>query len=338
MELRRTFSGTLEPTAEFKVAPKVGGHILRLDVDLGDSVESGQVVAELEADEFVQAVAQAAADLEVAKANRVEATNALEIANRELKRIDTLRSRGVASVSQLDTATAEVLSKESRLEVARAQVTRAEASLETARIRLGYTQVRAEWAPGGQRVVAERLVDAGETVSANTPLLTIVELDPITGVLFVSERDYGRLQFGQIVTLATDAYAGKTFSGRIERIAPVFREATRQARVEVTIPNPRNELKPGMFVRATVVLERIAQATIVPEAALTVRGGVTGVFVVQEGGRSVAWRKVTVGIRDGGRVQVSGDGLTGRVVTLGQQLLDEGSAILIPGEATGSTR
>jgi RND family efflux transporter MFP subunit len=336
IELRRTFSGTLEATAAFMVAPKVGGRILRLGADLGDFVDRGQLVAELEDDEFVQAVSQATADLEVAKANQVEAANALEIATRELGRIKTLQSRGVASASKLDTATAEVLSKESRLEVARAQVKRAEASLQTAKIRLGYTQVRAEWADRGRRVVAERLVDAGETVSANAPLLSIVELDPITGVIFVSERDYARLGAGQAVSLATDAHPGATFSGRIVRIAPVFREATRQARVEIEIPNPRYQLKPGMFIRATVILERVAQAVIVPDAALTVRDGRTGVFLVSEDGRSASWRNVTVGIRDGARVQVSGDGLSGRVVTLGQQLVNDGSPILIPAQEDGT--
>ena len=337
IELRRTFSGTLEATAKFMVAPKVSGRVLRLNADLSDVVEPGDVVVELEDDEFVQAVTLATADLEVAKANQVEATNALKIATRDLQRLDTLRSRGVASASQLDTATAEVLSKESRLEVARAQIKRAEAALETTRIRLRYTKIRAEWVSGGQRVVAERFIDEGETVSANTPLLSIVELDPITGVIFVTERDYAHLRPGQAVTLATDAHAGVTFQGKIERIAPVFREATRQARVEVVIANPRYRLKPGMFIRATVVLERVAQATIVPDCALTTRGGHLGVFVVHEDGRSVVWREVTVGIRDGARVQVSGEGLSGRVVTLGQQLVDDGCAITIPAEE-GSER
>ena len=102
---------------------------------------------------------------------------------------------------------------------------RAEASLETANIRLGYTRITAGWSGGDdQRVVAERYVDEGETVSANTPLLRIVELDPITGVIFVTERDYARLQPGQeVLLLTTDAYPGEDFQGRIERIAPVFR-------------------------------------------------------------------------------------------------------------------
>ena len=85
-----------------------------------------------------------------------------------------------------------------------------------------------------------------------------------------------------------------------------------------------------MFIRVTVVLDEIANATIVPEQALTRRDDRTGVFVVSEDGQSVAWREVRVGIRDGHRVQVEGEGLTGRVVTLGQQLVKDGAAITIP--------
>jgi len=331
IEFRRTFSGTLEARAEFVVAPKVSGHVERLNVRLADAVGRGQIVAELDDDEYVQAVNQAAADLAVARANLVEAQSALEIAAREFERIKTLHQRGVASDSQLDEAVAGRSARQARLAVAEAQVTRAEASLETVNIQLGYTKVKADWTGGAdRRVVAERFVDEGQTVSANAELLRIVELDPITGVIFVSERDYSRLQPGQDAALSTDAYPGELFHGRIERISPVFRQATRQARVELTIDNPGLRLKPGMFVRATVVLERVEQATIVPEQALTLRGKQTGVFVVNEQEMTVAWRPVQVGIGEGDLVQVTGEGLEGRVVILGQQLVDNGSPIIIP--------
>jgi RND family efflux transporter MFP subunit len=219
------------------------------------------------------------------------------------------------------------------LKVAEAQVTKAESSLETANIRLGYTKVTASWTGGGdQRVVAERYVDEGQTVAANAPLLMIVELHPIVGVVFVTEGDYAHLQPGQLVALTTDAYPGEQFTGSIDRIAPVFRKATRQARIEMVIDNPQHRLKPGMFIRTTVILARVPEATIVPEQALTIRDDRYGVFVVSEDGRSVAWREVRVGIREGGRVQVEGEGLSGRVVTLGQQLVNDGSPIMIPAE------
>lgn len=331
IELRRTFSGALEAQAEFVLAPKVSGRIQRLSVDIADPVRRGQVVAELDDAEYVQAVAQAKADYAVANANLGEAGSALEITIRDLARIETLRERGVTSDAQFDAAQADKLAKEAALAVAKAQLAKAEASLETVNIRLGYTKVTADWTGGDdERVVAERFVDDGATVSANTALLSIVEMDPIIGVIFVTEKEYGRLQPGQAIILTTDAYPGETFDGRITRIAPVFRAATRQARVELTVANPGRRLKPGMFIRATVTLDRVDETTIVPDRALSTRGEQTGVFVVNEADLTVAWRPVTVGIRDGSRVQVTGEGLSGRVITLGHQLVDDGSTITIP--------
>jgi RND family efflux transporter MFP subunit len=333
MQLRRTFSGALESPAEFVVRPKISGRIVHLGVELADTVRRGQVVAWLDDDEYVQLVAQAEAELAVAEASLSEAESALVIANRELQRVSTLRQRGVSSESQFDIAQADQLTKEAQAKVAAAQVTRAEAALASAKVWLSYTQVVANWSGGDDdRVVAERFVDAGETVAANAQLLSIVELHPITGVIFVAERDYARLRPGQPASLSTDAYPGEPFQGRINRIAPVFRQATRQARVEVVFENPDHRLKPGMFIRVTVVMDQVDEATIVPEQALTTRADRTGVFVVDDEGQSVMWREVQVGIREGNRVQVEGEGLTGRVVTLGQQLVDDGSAITIPAE------
>ena len=335
--LLRTFSGELEALAEFVVAPKVSGRVERVFVNIADTIRRGQIVAELDNAEYVQAVTQAQADLEVARAKLSEAKSALEIADREFKRTDSLLRRGVASDSEYDEAKQNQLAKQAQLKVAAAEVMKAESSLETARIRLGYTKVTAGWTGGDEhRVVAERYVDEGQTVAANAPLLLIVELQPIVGVVFVTEKEYGHLEPGQLVSLTTEAYSDKQYKGRIDRIAPVFRKSTRQARIEMIIDNPKYQLKPGMFIRATVVLDQEADATIVPEQALTIRDDKSGVFIVSEDARSVVWREVKAGIHEDGRVQIKGEGLSGRVVVLGQQMVDDGSLIRIAAEQTKS--
>lgn len=333
--LRRNFSGTLEANAEFVVSSKVSGHLVQLVVALGDRVVRNQVVAQVDNAEPLQNVARAEADVAVAEANLAEAQSLLVIAERELERIDKLRDRGVSSGSQQDEAKAVQLARQSHLQVTRAQVARVQADLASARLQLADTQVRAVWRAGSDsRMVAERLVNEGEMVSASDPLLRIVELDPITAVFYVTERDYALLHIQQRVELTTDAYSGETFRGAIARIAPVFNENSRQARVEVTIHNPELRLKPGMYSRAQVVLQTVAESTIVPEQALTSRDGEQGVFVVDGDAAHVSWQPVVAGIRDAGRVQLlgQGGGVKGRVVTLGQQLLNHGAAITIASE------
>ena len=120
--------------------------------------------------------------------------------------------------------------------------------------------------------------------------------------LRVTEKEYAGLQSGQAVSLVTDAYPGRSFSGIIERIAPVFREASRQARIEIGVENTGQRLKPGMFVRATVVLARLDEATVIPFQALTRRDDRNGIFVLDAERKSVVWREVQPGIRQGDRV------------------------------------
>jgi RND family efflux transporter MFP subunit len=337
IENRRTFTGTLVAHAEFVVASKISGRIERLSADLADTVTRGQLVAKLDDAEYVQAVAQVQADWAVANANQAAAQAQLGIAKRELERVERLRDRGVTSESQLDAARADQLTREAEVTVTRAQVIRAQAELEAARIRLRYTEVSAAWRGGSERrIVAERYVDEGETVAANAPLLRIVELDPVIAVFFVTERDYALLAPGQTARLRTDAFADENFPGTITRIAPVFRESTRQARVEMRLENPKLRLKPGLFVRVTVVLDSVTDATIVPEQALVRRASGNGVFTLSADRTAVAWRPVSVGIREGSRVQISGEALGTQVIVLGQQLLSDGAAVTVSSVAQHS--
>ncbi|EXJ17002.1 efflux RND transporter periplasmic adaptor subunit [Imhoffiella purpurea] len=330
IEKRRTFTGTLEAQAEFVVAPKVSGRIEDIGLDLADAVKRGQVVAMLDDAEYVQDVARAEADLAVTRASHLEAESLLKIAERELERVEKLQTRGLSSDSQLDTSRAEQLAKRALVSVTEARVASAQADLEAARIRLGYTQVTADWRGGSERrMVAERYVDEGETVTANTALLRIVELDPITAVFSVTERDYAELRTGMAALISTDAFPGESFEGRIQRIAPVFRESTRQARVEIGVENPDRRLKPGMFARATLILDRHEDATIVPEQALTKRDAGEGIFVIASESSQALWRPVRSGIQEEDRLEVIGDGLEGRVVTLGQQQLRDGARVRV---------
>ncbi len=326
----RTFSGALEARSDFMVSPKIGGRLEAMLVDIGDPVERGAVVARLDDAEYQQALAQAEAELLVAKANHAEAQSALDIATRAIERTQTLSDRGVASAAELDAARSELLAREAGVEVQQAQIIRAEAAVEAARIRLGYAAVKALWADEDKsRVVAERFVDEGQTVTANTPLLQIVDIDPLSGIFFVTEKEYGHLKIGQQVDVRTDAYPDQVFTGEIERIAPVFQENSRQARVEIAVPNSDQRLKPGMFIRANVEVRRVEQATIVPAEAIVTRADTKGIFLVAPDGLHALWRPVTTGIRDEKRVQVMGDRFGGQVITLGQQLIEDGSAITV---------
>lgn len=337
----RNFSGTLHPRAQFIVAPKISGRLARLSVDVGDPVQRGQIVAWLDDAEFIQQVEQARAELEVARANLEESRSALDIAGKEFVRMESLRAQMVASQAELDLSQSKYLAQQARLKVATAQVDQRLAALRAAEVRLGYTQMRAAWQENGQellRVVGERFADEGATLSANAPVLSVLDIAGLRAVLHVTERDYPHLHLGQAASVTLDAWPGRLFEGRVSRIAPVFREASRQARIELELANPEGLMKPGMFIKAALELSRAESATLVPTAALVRRDGGPGVFLVDKD-QKARFMQVRVGIVEGDRAQVLEPAdLSGNVVVLGQHLLEDEALIRIVDEADRPVR
>jgi len=326
------FTGSLKPKSQFVVAPKVTGWLKELLVDIGDNVSRNQIVAVLDDEQFARQVEQAAAELQVSKANVESSTNDLDLAQREYERVTALREKQIASAAELDTASAAHSAAQAQLKVAQAQVEQKEAALKVAELQLSYTKVRAFWEGGDpNRIVGERFVDEGALVSANQQIVSVLENNPLVAVVFVIERDYPKMTVGQTAEVTTDAYPGKVFTGVIRRIAPLLKESSRQARVEVEIPNGEHLLKPGMFVRAQVEFARHADTTLVPISAVVRRDGKEGVFILS-GSESpeVRFVPVTIGITSGEVAEVVEPAISGAVVTLGNHLLEDGSRVILP--------
>lgn len=327
----RSFTGSAEAANAFTVAPKIGGLVERVHVDIGDPVRRGQVVVELDDDEAAQSLAEAEAELAVARAELEQARADANLARRELERTRTLAQRELASQSELDTASARADAQEAAVAVATARVTQREAALARARVQLGYTSVRADW-PGedADRVVGERLINAGDTVAANTPLLTILDLTPVTIAFSAPESDYAQLSAGQPARITADAFPQREFEGRIARIAPRFAEDSRQARVEVTADNDDGALKPGMFATVRVTVDSADDATLVPAEAVVRRSSGPGIYrIVEDESPTVRFVPVRIGIEGNEHIQILEPELSGRVVTLGQQMLEDGAPVVI---------
>jgi RND family efflux transporter MFP subunit len=326
------FTGTLHPRSQFRVAPKIGGRLERLPVQVGDRVAPESLVAVLDRGEYVQQVEQARAELEVARAQLEESRSALEIAGRELERARALREKKIASASELDEAESEFKVQTAKQRVARAQVDRRAAALEAARVRLSYTRILA----GGNGadslwVVGERFVDEGAMLAPNQAIVSLLDIGTVVAVIHVIEKDYPKVRVGQAATVSAEAFPGERFPGRIVRLAPLLKETSRQARVEIEVPNPGSRLKPGMFVRAEIELARREDALLVPLEALVRREGHRGVFSVDIREARARFVPVTLGIVGPGEAEVLGPALEGPVVTMGHHLLEDGSPVLLPG-------
>jgi len=327
------YTGTLLPESQFTVAPKVAGRLEKILVDIGDEVQRGQLIAMLDDEEFVQQMDQARAELDVARANIEENSSELGLKQRELERVRILREKKIISQSELDAAEAQYAAALAGQKVAQAQAAQKEAVLKAAQVRLGYTRIRASWEDGSRsRMVGERFVDEGAMLAANAPIASVVGIDTLKAVIHVIERDYPRIRAGQKAFITTDAYPGRTFTGTIARIAPVLKEAARQARVEIGVDNPGKVLTPGMFVRVQIRFEQRENAVVVPIKALARNNGLRSVFLVDRELLKVRLVPVEIGIIEGDMAEVISPDIEGFVVTVGQHLLQDGSEIILSGE------
>ncbi len=325
------FTGSLFPKSQFIVAPKVSGRLKRLFVNIGDKVERNQLIAKLEDDVYLQEVEKAQAELEVAKANLAESRSTLEVAKREFDRAKNLQQKNILSQSGLDSAKAKYNAAVAKKRVSQALINSRKSGLQTSQVRLSYAEILASWEEGDiSRFVGERFVDEGSILKANEAIVSILDLSSVTCVIHVIERDYFRIRRAQQVIIATDAFPGETFSGQVARIAPLLQENSRQARIEIEIPNPDVLLKPGMFVRVQIEFADIDNATLVPVAALTKRHEQQGVFIADLEEMAAQFVPVSVGIINNNLAQIIEPQLSGSVVTLGQHLLEDGASIVLP--------
>jgi RND family efflux transporter MFP subunit len=331
------FSGTLIPKSQFVIAPKVSGKLKKLYVDIGDRLQNGQVVAQLDDEEYQQQVIQAEADLNVARANLEEARTAVELARRDLERAENLHKKKIMSDSQMDASRAQFNAQESKSKVTAAQVSNRESAREAARVRLSYTRITASWQKGSDvRYVGERFVDEGALLSPNSQIISVIELQPITAVIYATEKDYFRIQPGQDVAVTSTAFPGRTFQGTVTRLAPLLKETSRQARVEVDIKNDDGSLKPGLFVNAGIEFARRDKAKLVPFSSLVQRGTQSGVFIADTENKKAFFKPVKVGIIEGEKAEVLEPAdLSGYAVVLGQHLLQDGMAIILPERMSG---
>lgn len=326
------FAGSLVPRSQYMVAPKIAGRLEKLMVNIGDWIERDQLIAVLDDEEYSQQVRQAEADLQVAKANLEESKSSLDVAKREWERVQELHKKGISADSELDSIKGAYSTQEARYKVAQAQVSNRQAALEAANVRLSYTKIRASWEKGAnRRVVGERFVDEGAMLTPNSPILSILEINPLLAVIHITDKDYFRVKRGQTAKISTDALPGNTVAGEIVRMAPLLKETSREARIEIEIPNSEGILKPGMFINVQIEFESLIDATVVPVSSVVKRDNQQGIFLVDTENKIARFVPVKIGISNNELAEIiDPPSLSGLVVTLGQHLLAHGSPVILP--------
>jgi len=318
--------GSIEPDEEVTVYAQVSGYVEKILADLGDRVNEGQPLIQLDQADFRLQVQKAEAILRQTQA-KLGAADGKETlpddqqspvrqarANYEdaalwYERMQSLHQEKAVSRNDVDTARAKRDALKATLDGAmdqvrslRDQLKEQQALLDLARRNLGYTAIRAPI----DGSIKQRDVSAGQYIAGgsmqNTKLLVMVRDDPLKLKASVPERFQGQIRPGQEGKLQIEAYPGRDFTGTVTRVGPAVFSDTRTFPIEARIPNRQGLLKPGSFAKARVQIRVDRGVAFVPEEAVYYFVGITKAFVVKDG--VVEERQVKAGERQDGLVEI----------------------------------
>ena len=274
-DIRATVSatGTVNAVTTVLVGTQVSGTIKALFVDYNSTVRQGQLLAQIDPASFEAQVAQAAANLSLARANLEKSKVALRDTVSTFERNKILFGKDFISRYDLDTSETAYLSALAQIKASEAQVEQTRAALNLAQTNLRYTRIIS---PVNGTVIS-RSVDVGQTVAASfqTPTLFTIaqDLTKMQIVANIDEADIGRLLVGQPVTFTVDAYPDLTFRGNVSEIrnSPITVQNVVTYDVIVKVDNANLKLKPGMTANVSIVIDDKKGILRVPNAALRVK-------------------------------------------------------------------
>ncbi len=298
--------GSLRAVRGVDVTSEISGLVRSLHFESGEEVKDGQVLVELNAD----------ADIAQLHAYQAAADLAKTIYERDKKQFE------IQAVSQatLDSEAADLKSK-------RAQVAAQQAVVDKKTI----------LAPFSGRLGIST-VNPGQYINPGDKIVTLQDLNPLYVDFYLPQQELSRVELGQTVTVTTDTYPGRTFTGKITVVNPKVDPDTRNFQAEATIANPKRVLLPGMYATVEVRAGVTQRYLTLPQTVVTYNPYGDTVFVIQESGKGadgksrliVQQRFVTVGPIRGDQVAILTEVKEGdMVVTSGQLKLRNGSEVII---------
>jgi len=327
-----TANGTLAAFDQTTVSVKVPGRLRAISVDLGTVVSKGQVIAQLEPEDYKLRVQQAEASLSQARARLGlapdgaddnvdpeqtatvrQARAVLDEARFNRDRAGKLVEQGIIAKADFDTANAAFKVAEGRYQDAYEEIRNRQGILAQRRteVALARQQLKdtAVYSPL-DGIVQEKKASAGEYLAAGAPVVDIVKMDPLRLRAQIPERESRNVQSGQSVRVTVEGDPN-VYLGQIRRLSPVIAEQNRMLIVEADVRN-NGRLRPGSFARAEIVTNDSKMAITVPNNAIVTFAGIEKVIVVQNGKalekpittgrRSGEWTEIVSGINLGEKV------------------------------------
>lgn len=282
------YSSTVQANVVNNIAPQTVSRIQKINVEVGDFVNAGQVLAEMDRLQMEQTGLQ------------------LKNNETELGRLRQLLAEGGISQSDFDAIELSYnVSKSTYDNIVENTILRSPVS----------------------GVVSARNYDRGDLYSMGQPIFTVQQIVPVKLLVGISETDYTKVKKGDKVTVTADAFPGKTFTGSVVRLYPVMDPATHTFNVEVQIRNENRELRPGMYARVTVKFGD-NNSIVLPDAAVVKQQGSGQRFVYILEGDKVQLKEITLGRHFDDKYEIlSGVEEGQKVVVKGQTALKSGITV-----------
>jgi RND family efflux transporter MFP subunit len=303
------------PYAEVELHAKVSGYVDQINVDFGDKVKGGQLLATLEVPELADELSNARA---VQQRAEVDYTNA-HLINERMQKVNQEHPNLVAQ-QDLDTARAKEDTAAAAIAAAKADVSKYETLTK-------YTKITAPF----DGVITKRYVDPGTLIQAATgsatqamPVVRVSDNYRLRLDFYVTQEDVKSVRVGDPVKIRIDALGGKTLNGTISRFTSRVEETTRLMEVEIEVPNPKLEFVPGMYVSVMFRVEEHPHVLAVPPEAISGEKNPT-VYVVNAN-REIESRPVTLGVETSDRFEITSGLQEGELVMIG------GRSLVHPGE------
>ena len=316
-----TVAGQFQPYQEVELHAKVSGYIRRINVDIGDHVHTGQVIATLEVPELNAQVAASQATIRHSQSEIERAHNEVSLAeatyaatHAEYTRLAAVSKErpGLIAEQELDDSLAKDLDAAAKINVAKSALDAAKEQLGVSRAdservtaMQGYSVVTAPFTG----VVTMRYADVGSLIQAGTssdtqsmPVVKIAQNDLLRLRMPVPEQDVPYIQVGGEAQVKVQA-TGKTFTGKIVRFTRELDPSTRTMLAEIDVPNTDQVLSTGMYAETNIVLQQQNNVLLVPESAVIKDEGQPYVLTV-DGNHKVGKAPVTLGIEGANRVAV----------------------------------
>lgn len=277
-------TGSLRGEQQSDLAAGAAGRLLKVSVERGTEVKKGDVLALIDTHLAQISAAEAAASASLAKAQVVSA-------ERECARYKALFDKGGVSAAEYDKLTDQCRTTSLSAKAAELRAAQAGANVADGAIRAPFAGV-----------VADRWVDVGEFVRADSRVVTLVTMNPLRLEFSVPEVHMSLVKKGGKVAFSVPSQPGRTFHGEVRYLGAAIRETTRDLAVEAAVDNPERVLAPGMFAEVSLALGETS-TPFVPKTAVVERDGRAFLFVVEDG-RAVE-RIVSLGAREEARTAVT---------------------------------